>query len=172
MASVQSQKPACPVCNQTDKVKTMQAAYDAGIEQCAPPAVPTKNISMIRTIISCIVLVGVCIFLVIVLIGGMEAQLDSTFMIGLVAITFCMIVLALFLSFRAFQRIVKGDNEANLLLPAWEHAMEEWNHYYFCSRDTVVFDPRTEKTVSAEKLSSLRNFDDQRQEKLEAVAQH
>lgn len=89
---------------------------------------------MIRTIISCIVLVGVCIFLVIVLIGGMEAQLDSTFMIGLVAVTFCVIVLALFLSFQAFQRIVKGDNEANLLLPAWEHAMEEWKHYYFCSR--------------------------------------
>lgn len=171
MASVQGQKPTCPVCNQVDKVKTMQAAYDAGVEACAPPEVPAKNVSMSRTIISCIVLVGICIFFVIVLIGGMEANLDATFMLVLVALTLCAIILALVFSFLAFQRIVKGDNEANLRLPAWESAMQEWQHLYYCARDKAVFDPRKDKAVSATELASLRDFDSH-QPKLQAAVQH
>lgn len=171
MASVQSQKPTCPVCNQADKVKTMQAAYDAGVEQCAPPEVPAKNVSMAKTIITCIVLVAICIFFVIVLIGGMEANLDSTLMTILVLLTFCIIVLALVLSFRSFQQIVKGDNEANLRLPAWESAMEEWQQLYYCARDKAVFDPHKDKTISASELARLRDFDS-RQTKLEAAVQH
>ena len=72
MASAESQKPICPVCQQTDQVKTMQAAYSTGVARCAPPDMPTRNISMMKPLVISGILVGICVFLIVTFIGGME----------------------------------------------------------------------------------------------------
>src|SRR5439155_11363960 len=76
MATAASQKPLCPVCHQADQVKTTQAAYDSGVAKCAPPDMPTRRVSMLRYIAISAVLVGVCIFLIIVLVGSESLGAD------------------------------------------------------------------------------------------------
>ena len=36
MPSAENQTPVCPICNQSDQVKTMQAAYDLGVGRSCP----------------------------------------------------------------------------------------------------------------------------------------
>ncbi len=59
MASAENQKPTCPICDQSDQVKTMEAAYDLGVARCAPPDMPTRKISMMKYIIFGGVTVGI-----------------------------------------------------------------------------------------------------------------
>ncbi|GCF10346.1 hypothetical protein [Dictyobacter arantiisoli] len=157
MASAESQKPTCPVCNQADQVKTMQAAYNTGVTRCAPPDMPVRNVSMMKTIILCGVALGVCIFLIITLIGGLESSLPQIAQLIIVVVTLILIVSALVSSYRAFQRIVTGDDEATLLFPAWDKATSEWKNLYYCARNDVVFDPQTNQTVSDAQLAKLRD---------------
>ncbi|HLZ61449.1 MAG TPA: hypothetical protein VKR06_31255 [Ktedonosporobacter sp.] len=172
MASAASQKPGCPVCNQADQVKTMQAAYDSGVQKCAPPDMPTKNVSMLSWILPSTFLVGICIVAVLVLIGS-EFLGNGIFMLVLTAITLIAIVTALGLSYYAFQRVVQGDEQAQLHYPAWDRAMEAWKSLYYCSRDDVVFDPKSGKRVSNEQLASIRSFDNEiAPRQSAAVAQH
>ena len=73
----------------------------------------------------------------------------------------------------AFQRIVRGDNEAAQLYPAWDKATTTWRNLYYCSRDNIVFDPKTNTEVSNNQLASLRGVATQRvQQELQTVAQH
>jgi hypothetical protein len=160
MASAESQKPTCPVCKQADQVKTVQAAYDSGVARCAPPDMPTRNVSMFKLMIVGIFIVGMCSFLIIVLIGSMEANLDIVYATILVAITLVCIITALTLSFIAFQRVVRGDAETTVRYPAWDRAMEQWRALFYCSRDDVVFNPQTSKVVSNEQLTALRSMDE------------
>jgi hypothetical protein len=160
MASAESQKPTCPVCKQADKVKTVQAAYDSGVARCAPPDMPTRNVSMFKLMIVGIFIVGICSFLIIVLIGGMEANMDIAYATILVSITLVCIVTALVLSFIAFQRVVRGDIETTVRYPAWDRAMEQWRILYYCSRDDAVFNPQNGKVVSDGQLKALRSIDE------------
>src|SRR5437667_4392750 len=98
MASAANQKPTCPICDQSDHVKTMQAAYDAGVGRCAPPDMPTRKIPMMKYIISGGLTVGICVFLVIVLIGS-EASIGSIAQWVIVALTFISVVTALVISY-------------------------------------------------------------------------
>lgn len=158
MASNEDQKTSCPVCNRTDQVKTMQEAYASGVERCAPPDMPTKQVPMILYMLTGSILVGLCIFFIIVLIGS-EAQLGFVWQFVLVAITLICILAALALSFYAFQRLVQGDAETTVRLPAWDQAMAAWRDLRYCSRDDVVFDPQTNMLVSNEQLAKLRAAD-------------
>lgn len=160
MATAESQKPTCPVCNQADQVKTLQAAYDSGVSRCAPPDMPTRNVSMFKLMSVGILIVGICAFLIIVLIGGMEANMNELYATILVGITLVCIVTALVLSFVAFQRVVRGDAETTVRFPAWDRAMERWRSLYYCSRNDVVFDPQTNKVVGDEQLAALRSMDE------------
>ena len=155
------QKPICPVCHKDDQVKTMQAAYDLGVERCAPPDMPTKTVSMMPYILACGVLVGIFIFLIIVLIGS-EAVLNPVFEFVLVALTFISIIAALVTSYYAFQKVVQGDAEATERFPEWDRAMAAWKKLYYCSRDDVVFDPATEKVLSNEAVAALRSMEEGR----------
>ena len=166
MATTEAEKPTCPVCQQNDMVMTMQAAYESGVQRAAPPDMPTKTISMMPYIIACGVLVGVFIFLIIVLIGGLEASLNPTWMIVLVALTFLSIVTALVVSYNAFQRVVKGDAEATERFPAWDRALAAWNKLRYCKRDDVVFDPEVSKVVSNEAVAAIRSMDEGSAEKV------
>ena len=138
MASAETQRPTCPVCNQSDQVKTLQAAYDSGVNKAAPPDMPTKRVSMMPYIFTSSILVGICIFLIIVLVGGLESALPTL----------------------AFQRVVNGDAESTVLFPAWDRAMEIWKSMYYCARDNVVFDPKTNKVLSNEQVAKLRSMDE------------
>jgi hypothetical protein len=156
MASAESQKTACPVCNQADQVKTMQAAYNTGVARCAPPDMPTRTIPMTKYIVTCAVIVGACVFCIIVFIGGLENSMPQTYQMILASLTLLSIIGALSTSYVAFQKVVKGDNEAQALFPAWDKATAEWKKLYYCSRDDVVFNPETHQTITNEQLANIR----------------
>ncbi len=169
MATTEAEKPTCPVCKQSDMVMTMEAAYDSGVARCAPPDMPTKNISMMPYILACGVLVGICVFLIIVLIGGLEASLNPFWMVVLVALTFISIVSALVVSYNAFQRVVKGDAEMTERFPAWDRATAAWKKLRYCKRDDVVFDPEVSKVISNEAVAALRSMEEGNAEKVAAI---
>ncbi len=158
MASTENQTPVCPICNQSDQVKTMQAAYDAGVGRCAPPDMPTRKISMMKYVIFGGVTVGICVFLVIILIGS-EASIGSIAQWIIVALTFISVVTALVISYIAFDRVVKGDAEATVEFPAWDRALNTWKGLRYCARDNAVFDPATNSVLSEEQLALLRTLD-------------
>jgi len=115
---------------------------------------------MLKYILFSTIIVGICVFLIIVLIGGMESEFNIYGMGILVTITLVCIITALALSYMAFQRVVKGDEEATTLYPAWDRAMNVWHGFYYCSRDQVVFDPQSKRIVSDDQLNSLRVIDE------------
>jgi len=159
MASADNQKPACPICNQSDQVKTMQAAYESGVARCAPPDMPTRKISMMKYILGGGLVVGLCSFLIIILIGSESPSIGSIIQWIIVVVTFICIVTVLAISYFAFDRVVKGDAEATVQFPAWDRAMSTWQSLYYCARDNAVFDPATNAVVSEEQLTLLRSFD-------------
>src|SRR5258708_37966999 len=159
MPSGESQKPVCPVCQQADHVKTMQAAYDSGVERCAPPDMPTKNVSMMPYILFSAMLVGIFIFLIVVLIGS-EAVLPTLAQWILVSLTLISIISALAIYYYAFQQVVKGDALATVRFPEWDRATSVWKSLYYCVRDDVVFDPKTNKVLSNEQVSALKPLED------------
>lgn len=156
MASAESQTPTCPVCHRADQVKTLQAAYASGVERVAPPDMPTRQVRMMSFITVGMIMVGICIVLILVLIGGLENKLPLVAQFVLAVLTILCILTALGLSYYAFQRVVRGDVEATERYPAWDEAMETWRSLYYCSRNDVVFDPKTEQTISNEQLAKLR----------------
>jgi hypothetical protein len=159
MASDGNQLPTCPVCNQSDQVKTMEAAFESGVTRAAPPDMPTRNVSMMKYILSGGVAIGICIFLIIVLVGS-EANVNIVVQVVLVSLTFVCIVTTLVISYMAFQRVVKGDAEATVEFPAWDRAMNTWKSLDYCSRDNLVFNPATNEVLSEEKLALLRTLDE------------
>ena len=144
MASAETSTPTCPVCHRSDLVKTTQAAYSSGIARCAPPNMPTRNISMLPYISACVVLISILMFLVITLVvsGGMAASLMGIFL----SLTVVCIIGVLAVSFYAFQRVVQGDVETTLQFPTWDSAMATWRSLYYCSRDDKVFDAKANKS--------------------------
>jgi hypothetical protein len=147
----------CPVCQQTDQVLPLQVAYETGAEQrFAPPPMPVSKVGMMKFIIVgfAIVFVGSFIILTFATVGGYGSWPQSV-QIALVVLVIAGIVTTLVLSFLAFQRVVKGDNQTLQYLPAWDEAMENWRRHYYCRRDDVVFDPQTNKTLSDAAVKSM-----------------
>ncbi|HVB22118.1 MAG TPA: hypothetical protein VNG51_09260 [Ktedonobacteraceae bacterium] len=156
VSSVPPQQPLCPVCHRADKVKSLEAAYNSGIERFAPPPMPTRTVSMMRLLSVGMVIVGVCIFLIIVLIGSESFGQDFSLPeIILVSVTLICIVAALVLSFVAFTRVQQGDRETEKQYPLWDKALANWGRLRYCSRDDVVFDPEANKTLTEEQLNGL-----------------
>jgi len=147
----------CPVCQQTDQVMPLQVAYETGAEQrFAPPPMPVAKVGMMKSIIvgMAIVFVGSFTIVTFATVGGYGSW-PQPVQIVLVAIVIAGIVTALILSFIAFQRVVRGDNQSLQYLPAWDEAMESWRNLSYCRRDDVVFDPQTNKTLSDATVKSL-----------------
>lgn len=153
MVSAEAQKPVCPVCKQSDKVKKLQAVYNEGMSRFAPPAMPGKTVPMLRTMVFNMVLVGIFVFLILVLVGS--EGFGQVIEITLVVLALAAIVLALVLSYMAFTRVVLGDQEATERYSAWDRAMGNWNRLRYCTRDDVVFDPQTGKVVPEEALREM-----------------
>ena len=147
----------CPVCQQTDQVLPLQVAYETGVEQrFAPPPMPVSKVGMMKSVIVgfALVFVGSFIILTFATVGGYGSW-PQPLQILLAALVIAGIITALVLSFLAFQRVVKGDNQSLQYLPAWDEAMENWRRHYYCRRDDVVFDPQTNKTLSDAAVKSM-----------------
>jgi hypothetical protein len=84
--------------------------------------------------------------------GGMAASFMGIFL----SITVICIIGVLAVSFYAFQRVVRGDVETTLQFPAWDRATATWRSLYYCSRDDIVFDPKTDRAITSEQLATLR----------------
>jgi hypothetical protein len=147
----------CPVCQQTDQVLPLQLAYETGAEQrFAPPPMPVAKVGMMKSIVVglAIVFIGSFIILTFATVGGYGSWPEAV-QVVLVAIVIAGIITALVLSFLAFQRVVKGDNQMLQYLPVWDEAMNNWRHLYYCRRDDVVFDPQTNKTLPDAAVKSM-----------------
>src|SRR5260370_3624841 len=72
MLTRESQLPLCPVCHKADKVKKLEAAYNEGIERFAPPPMPGKTVSVVRYMVSCMIIVGLFIFFIFVLVDSVS----------------------------------------------------------------------------------------------------
>ena len=156
VSSVPPQQPLCPVCHRADKVKSLEAAYNSGIERFAPPPMPTKTVSMMRLLAVGMVIVGVCIFFIIVLVGSESFGQDFSLPeLLLVSVTMICIVAALVLSFVAFTKVQQGDREMEKQYPLWDKALANWGRLRYCSRDDIVFDPESNKTLTEEQLNGL-----------------
>ena len=139
----------------------LQVAYETGAEQqFAPPPMPVAKVGMMKSIIvgMAIVFVGSFTIVTFATVGGYGSW-PQPVQIVLVAIVIAGIVTALILSFIAFQRVVKGDNQSLQYLPVWDEAMESWRNLYYCRRDDVVFDPQTNKTLSDAAVKSMLTVD-------------
>jgi hypothetical protein len=155
-SSVPPQQPLCPVCHRGDKVKSLEAAYNSGIERFAPPPMPTRTVGMMKLLSVGMVIVGLCVFFIIVLVGSESfGQAFSVPELLLVSVTLICIVAALILSFIAFTRVQQGDREAEKQYPLWDKALANWGRLRYCSRDDIVFDPETNKVITEEQLNHL-----------------
>lgn len=158
MVSSRRQPTSCPVCNRTDYVKKMQAAYNSGEQQFAPPAMPESHASMMKYICTGICLVAVGAFLTMVLLSanGFAALGSMALVVSVIqaVVTILFILAALVLSFFAIRRIGQSDEEARQLYPVWDQAMANWDRLQFCARDKVIFDPATNKVLTDASVKS------------------
>jgi hypothetical protein len=156
MVSSERQRPICPECRRSDQVKTTRAAYNSGVALAAPPDLPTKQVLMLPYVSACIVLIGLFVFFIIVSLGGTDNNLPALFLWSTFVLALLSIIATLVVSYLAFQRVVRGDNEASLRFSAYDQAMNTWSHLYYCSRDKVVFDPEVQRALSKEDVTRLQ----------------
>jgi hypothetical protein len=163
------QPTPCPVCNRSDQVKKLQTAYSTGESHFAPPPMPESHASMMKYICVGMVLVGVAAILVFIMLSS-----GSFSWVQLILSLIC-IVIALTLSFLAIRRLGQGDEEARRRYPIWDIAMANWNRLQYCSRDKVVFDPKTNKVLAdsaVHALLSMDELDTSHSVQAQAVASH
>ena len=165
MVTRESQLPLCPVCHKADKVKKLEAAYNEGLERFAPPPLPGKTVSVVRYMVSSMILIGLFIFFILVLVGSESFGQGFSFVeLVLVLGATASIIAALVLSYIAFTKVVRGDQEASKHYADWDLAMERYGRLRYCSRDNVIFDPQTQRIVSVEELASLMSTEAKNQQ--------
>jgi hypothetical protein len=135
----------------------MQAAYESGVEEAAPPPMPGKTVYMMPYIIGGSFVIGLVAFFVILLFGSVGDEMSVALQWGLTALALAGIVAVLVVSYFAFQRIVKSDAEASEHYPAWDRAMSSWGSLAYCANDNIIFDPKTGQKVSDRQLEALRS---------------
>ena len=165
MVTRESQLPLCPVCHKADKVKKLEAAYNEGLERFAPPPLPGKTVSVVRYMVSSMILIGLFIFFILVLVGSESFGQGFSFVeLALVLGATASIIAALVLSYIAFTKVVRGDQDASKHYAEWDLAMERYKRLLYCSRDNVIFDPQTQRIVSEEELASLMSTEAKNQQ--------
>jgi len=165
MVTRESQLPLCPVCHKADKVKKLETAYNEGLERFAPPPLPGKTVSVVRYMVSSMILIGLFIFFILVLVGSESFGQGFSFVeLALVLGATASIIAALVLSYIAFTKVVRGDQDASKHYADWDLAMERYKRLLYCSRDNVIFDPQTQRIVSEEELASLMSTEAKNQQ--------
>lgn len=164
MAANIDQKPTCPV-DKNSKVIRLSAAYQSGLVPYGPPAMPGKKVTMIQFISVGMVVVGLCVFLILVFIGSESfGQGFEPWELVLVILALLGIIGTLVLSFFAFTRVMHGDLEAQKHYGAWDSATAIYNRLYYCPQDNVIFDPQTNKVVTPQQLNSLIDTTEQQEQ--------
>ena len=165
MASTANQNFPCPACKGKNKAVRLSAAYQAGQVSYAPPAMPGKHVGMMSLLTIGMVVVGICVFLIIVFVGSESFGFGiAPLEVALVVVTLLGIITALVLSFMAFTRVMQGDLEAQKHYSAWDRATATYNRLYYCPQDNTVYDPQTGKTVPAQQLNSLLEAEEQQEQ--------
>lgn len=156
------QAPPCPICHQTDQVRTIQAAFDLGAQPIAPPAMPISNVRMMPWLVAggFIYLAG-NFYLLIELAANSKSGWPLVVQVLSTVVCLLGLLVGLVLSFIAIQRIVRGDREATARYPSWDRALANWNRLYYCLRDRVVLDPQQQRVLSEAELRSLISTDAQ-----------
>lgn len=171
MATTADQNNPCPVCKGKNRAVRLAAAYQSGQVPYGPPAMPGKQVGMMSLLTIGMVVVGICVFLIIVFVGSESFGFGiAPLEVVLVAVTLIGIVTALALSFLAFNRVMQGDLEAQKHYSAWDRALAVYNRLYFCPQDNVVYDPQTGKAVSPQQLGSLLETEEQQEQVQSALA--
>lgn len=151
---VSPRKPVpCPVCHRTDRVQTMQMAYETGVLPLAPPPMPESQASLVKYLSLGMVLVGVAVFLSIVILA------TSAFSWLQMILTLVCIAVALVLSFLGILRLNQGDEEARRRYPLWDQAMANWARLRFCARDRAIFDPPGNTVLATQAVRTLLDLD-------------
>lgn len=164
--------PACPICGQTDRVRTIQAAYDVGMERLAPPAMPSSNVHMMPWIVAggLIYLAG-NFFLFVELAANSLSPWPLGIQIGSTIVCLVALLVGLVLSYLAVARVGRADNELTERLAAWDDATEAWRRLYYCLRDRVVIDPER-GVLSDEELRSLLSTEKQAPREQQEIFTH
>jgi hypothetical protein len=171
MATTADQNNPCPVCKGKNRAVRLSAAYQSGLVPYGPPPMPGKKVGMMSLLTIGMVVVGICVFLIIVFVGSESFGFGiAPLEVVLVAVTLIGIITALVLSFMAFTRVMQGDLEAQKHYPAWDRALAIYNHLYYCPQDNVVYDPQTGKAVTAQQLNSLLETEEQQEQVQSALA--
>jgi len=162
MATTTAQQTLCPVCHQADQVMKAPKAYERGVTRLAPPTMPVLQVRMMGYVLIAAALVGFGSFFILVFSGtafGNDSSPTSAVQLVQVVVTIIAIVVALVLSLVALLRVVRGDMKSQRYLPAYDEALEQWSNLEYCKRDDVVFDPRTNKTISDAALRAMLTID-------------
>src|SRR5579884_992088 len=168
MAATMGQKPVCPV-DKNAKVIRLSAAYQSGMVPYGPPAMPGKKITMIQFISIGVVVVGICVFLILVFVGSESFGPGfEPWELVLVVLSLLGIIATLVLSFFAFTRVMRGDLAAQKHYGAWDSATAIYNR----PQDNVIFDPQTNKVVSPQQLNTLIETVQQEQEQTQSAPAH
>jgi len=119
----------------------------------------------VRYMVSSMILIGIFIFFILVLVGSESFGQGFSFVeLALVLGATASIIAALVLSYIAFTKVVRGDQDASKHYAEWDLAMERYKRLLYCSRDNVIFDPQTQRIVSEEELASLMSTEAKNQQ--------
>lgn len=170
---VPRQAPPCPLCQKTDQVRTLQAAFDLGIEPIAPPALPTSNARMMPWVVTgfFIYLTG-NFYLFIELAANSQNRWPMAVQILSFVINLLGLIVGLVLSYMAILRVARGDRKVTACYPTWDRAMTNWRHLYYCLRDRAIIDPQQKRVLSDAELRSLIRTDDQEPRKQNELFTH
>lgn len=170
---VPPQAPACPICQQIDEVRTIQTAFDLGVERLAPPAMPTSNVRMLPWIAAgFFVYLAGNVYLFIELAANSQSSWPMDLQIGSAILCFLALLVGLVLSYLAVLRISRADSEVTAQYPAWDRAMDTWSRLYYCLRDRAVIDPAQQRVLSETELRSLLTTDQQEPREQQALFTH
>jgi hypothetical protein len=149
--------PTCPICQQADQVRTIQAAYDMGVERVAPPAMPVSNARMMPWIIAggLIYLAG-NFYLLVDLAANSRSAWPMGIQIGSDALCLVALLTGLVLSYLAIVRAGRAENDYSERFDAWDQATDTWRHLYYCLRDKAVIDPEQHVLSDADLRALLR----------------
>jgi hypothetical protein len=164
--TAQTEKPKqasiCPICHQSDQVRTIQAAFDMGVEPISPPTMPVSNARMMPWIATGFGIYLAGNFYLLIELAA-NSQHPWPFVVQVVSdiISLLGLLVGLVLSFMAVMRLVRGDREATSRYPAWDRAMANWNRLYYCLRDKAVIDPQQNRVLSEDELRALITTEEQ-----------
>lgn len=159
---VPRQAPTCPMCQQKDQVRTIQAAYDMGLERIAPPAMPVSNARMMPFIIAggLIYLAG-NFFLFVALAANSRSPWPMGIQIASVCLCLVALLTGLVLSYLAVARVGRADDDYSERFADWDRVTDIWKHLYYCLRDQAVIDPQQQRVLSEAELRDLLSTEKQ-----------